>query len=110
MLKLSETLFVQLLRRTPVLGFCKHCLLGTPFSLWPHAIGTQDCQKRDPLGTQFLVKWGPNGDLRQQNGDPNSACFQNLHTIFSEMGTKWGPSLAEWGPKKRMFAKLIETI
>ena len=34
-----------------------------------------------------------------QNGDP----------IFSEMGTKWGPSPAEWGPKKRMFAKLIET-
>ena len=22
---------------------------------------------------------------------------------------KWGPSPAEWGPKKRMFAKLIET-
>ena len=41
------------------------------------AIGTQNCQKGDPLGTQFLVKWGP--------------------------------SLAEWGPKKRMFAKLIET-
>ena len=34
-----------------------------------------------------------------QNGDP----------IFSEMGTKWGPSATEWGPKKPMFAKLIET-
>ena len=30
---------------------------------------------------------------------------------FDKMGTqflvKWGPSLAEWGPKKRMLAKLI---
>ena len=52
-------------------------LLGNPFSLWPHAIGTQDCQKGDPLGTQFLVKWGPNGDPRQQNGDPKSKCLQN---------------------------------
>ena len=35
----------------------------------------------DPLffkmGTQFIVKWGPNGDPRQQNGDPKSACLQN---------------------------------
>ena len=31
------------------------------------------------------------------------------HRFFSEMGTKWGPSPAEWGPKKCMFAKLTET-
>ena len=43
-------------------------------------------------GDPPFLKWGP-------DGDPN----------FSEMGTKWGPSPAEWGPKKRMFAKLIET-
>ena len=43
-------------------------------------------------GDPLFSKWGP-------DGDPN----------FSEMGTKWGPSPAEWGPKKRMFAKLIET-
>ena len=43
-------------------------------------------------GDPPFSKWGP-------DGDPN----------FSEMGTKWGPSPAEWGPKKRMFAKLIET-
>ena len=29
--------------------------------------------------------------------------------IFSEMGTKWGPSAAEWGPKKQMFVKLSKT-
>ena len=48
------------------------------------------------------MPWGPNfvkmGTQFCQNGDP----------IFSEMGTKWGPSAAEWGPKKQMFAKLIE--
>lgn len=43
-------------------------------------------------GDPLFSKWGPDGD-----------------PIFSEMGTKWGPSPAEWGPKKRMFAKLIET-
>ena len=43
-------------------------------------------------GDPPFSKWGP-------DGDPN----------FSEMGTKWGPSPAERGPKKRMFAKLIET-
>ena len=25
---------------------------------------------------------------------------QNEDPIFSEMGTKWGPSTAEWGPQK----------
>ena len=29
------------------------------------------------MGTQFLVKWGPNGDPQQQNGDPKSQCLQN---------------------------------
>ena len=43
-------------------------------------------------GDPLFSKWGP-------DGDPN----------FSEMGTKWGPLPAEWGPKKRMFAKLRET-
>ena len=51
------------------------------YPLWPHA-----------MGAHFFSKWGPDGD-----------------PIFSEMGTKWGPSPAEWGPKKRMFAKLRET-
>ena len=43
------------------------------------------------MGTSFCVKWGPNGDLRQQ---------------------KWGPSHqmgAKWGPKERIFDKLTET-
>ena len=33
------------------------------------------------MGSQFGVKWGPHGDLRQQ----------------------------KWGPKKRIFEKLIDT-
>jgi len=55
--------------------------LGLVWSLCPQA-----------PGTHFFSKWGPDGD-----------------PIFSEMGTQWGPSLAEWGPKKRMFSKLTET-
>ena len=47
MLKLLETLFVQLLRRTPVLGFCKHCLLGTPFSWNRYQIRTFGYHIRD---------------------------------------------------------------
>ena len=43
-------------------------------------------------GDLNFSKWGPNGDL-----------------ILSEMGTKWGPSAAEMGPKKRIFNKLTET-
>ena len=50
------------------------------------------CTAPNLHGDPPFSKWGP-------DGDPN----------FSEMGTKWGPSPAEWGPKKRMFAKLIET-
>ena len=50
------------------------------------------CTVATSHGDPLFSKWGPDGD-----------------PIFSEMGTKWGPSPAEWGPKKRMFAKLIET-
>ena len=59
-----------------------------PATLWHWPSITVPTSPGDPL----FSKWGP-------DGDPN----------FSEMGTKWGPSPAEWGPKKRMFAKLIET-
>ena len=52
----------------------------------------ETCTVPTSPGDPLFSKWGP-------DGDPN----------FSEMGTKWGPSPAEWGPKKRMFAKLIET-
>ena len=74
MLKLLETLFVQLLRRTPVLGFCKHCLLGTPFSLWPHAIGTQVCQNGDPISSEMGIKWGPCA----AEGEPKKQIFAKL--------------------------------
>ena len=46
-------------------------------ALWPQAMGTHFFQNGDPMGTQISVKWGPNGDPRQQNGDPRSACLQN---------------------------------
>ena len=60
------------------LGVCRRGFLNTdranrPSSLWPHAIETQVCQNGDPI----LVKWGPNRDPRQQNGDPKSKCLQN---------------------------------
>ena len=29
-------------------------------------------QNGDPMGTQFLVRWGPNEDLRQQEWGPKS--------------------------------------
>ena len=54
---------------------------------------------RDPVFTVATCHWDPRLSKRGPIGDP----------IFSEMGTKWGPSAAEWGPKKQMFAKLIET-
>ena len=47
------------------------------YPLWPHAMGAHFFQNGDPMGTQFSVKWGPNGDPRQQNGDPKSECSQN---------------------------------
>ena len=39
------------------------------YPLWPHAMGAHFFQNGDLMGTQFSVKWGPNGDPRQQNGD-----------------------------------------
>ena len=57
-----------------------------------HELKLIKCTVATSHGDPLFSKWGP-------DGDPN----------FSEMGTKWGPSPAEWGPKKRMFAKLIET-
>ena len=66
----------------------------------PSSLGheTQQFRHQEPIltvptspGDPLFSKWGPDGD-----------------PIFSEMGTKWGPSPAEWGPQKRMFAKLIE--
>ena len=48
-----------------------------PVPLLPICMGTHFFQNGDPMGTQFLVKWGPNGDPCQQNGDPKSACLQN---------------------------------
>ena len=47
------------------------------FALLPICMGTHLFQNGDPMGTQISVKWGPNGDPRQQNGDPKSACLQN---------------------------------
>ena len=38
------------------------------FTLCPQAPGTHFFQNGDPMGTQFSVKWGPNGDPHQQNG------------------------------------------
>ena len=67
-------------RQYPSLPFShSHEITIKPSALWPSAMET------------YVLFF--------QNGDPT----------FSEMGTKWGPSPAEWGPKKRMFSKLAET-
>ena len=42
------------------------------------------------------MPWGPKFVKMSSQWGPN---------FFSEIGTKWGPSPAEWGPKKGMFAK-----
>ena len=49
------------------------------------------------MGTQFLVKWGPNGDLRQQNGDPKSALTET--SLFVEIKGKqfWTKLFTECG-------------
>ena len=59
------------------LGFGPGFPLGRPEALCPQAPGTHFFQNGDPMGTQISVKWGPNGDPRQQNGDPKRACLQN---------------------------------
>ena len=66
-------------------------LINIVHALLPHGIGTEIFQNGDQMGTSFSVKWGPNGDLRQQKWGPSD-----------QMGTKWGP-------KERIFDKLTET-
>ena len=39
--------------------------------------GPNFVQNGDPMGTQFWVRWGPNGDLRQQKWGPKKRIFEN---------------------------------
>ena len=75
-------------------------------ALKPNAMGTKFCQNGDPF---FLVKSGPNGNLRQQNRDPISKIEGNKpirwnrgETSYLQSGPKnwkrspWEPTWLQW--------------
>ena len=61
-------------------------------ALKPNAMGTKFCQNGDPF---FLVKSGPNGNLRQQNMDPISKIEGNKPIRWNRGETSYLQS----GPK-----------
>ena len=61
-------------------------------ALKPNAMGTKFCQNGDPF---FLVKSGPNGNLRQQNRDPISKIEGNKPIRWNRGETSYLQS----GPK-----------
>ena len=54
-------------------------------SLLPICMGTHFFQNGDPMGTQFSVKWGPNGDPKTEKG-PHGDRVPQMGTHLGAVG------------------------
>ena len=105
--------------------------LLAPYRLW-HQGATSQCklhcsqvpwgpnfvENGDPMGTQFWVRWGPNGDHRQHKWGPKKRIFENLSKrtnslqfhmqVFEYLSTKLNSTdMLAWDSSKLVLSSQV---